>query len=70
MAFSFNSPSADPLEGYDELPISPVFVDDDGDDMEDQFVECNWCSRRATMTSPEGWPICQSCADERAHSAI
>ncbi len=67
--FNFNSPRADPLEGCEEFRVT-VFDDSDDEDFDDTFVECNWCSRRATMTSPEGWPICQSCADERVHSSI
>lgn len=48
---AITSPSADPLEGY---------VDEIGLDR-----ECDWCCRAATMITPEGWPICGTCADER-----
>ena len=54
---TFNSPSADPLEGY--FPIA---------DLGARFValDCDFCDRnKADLSTSEGWPICQDCAEER-----
>ena len=60
---AFNSPEHDPLDGYSAFRES---VFDDVDDYDDEFIECDFCGRRASLTSPEGYPICQDCAEERA----
>ena len=59
--FIFNSPDADPLDGYEAFRATIFGADED----KNQRL-CDWCDEPADMTTPEGWPICQTCAEERA----
>ena len=65
----FNSPLRDPCDsyvGFRERVESDTLSDDCDDEFDDGYVECDFCGgRRATMTSPDGWPICDDCAKER-----
>ena len=46
----FNSPDPHPLDGYCE---------------NDEQADCDFCNEKANLITPEGYPICTACAEER-----
>jgi len=62
----YNSPYAQPLDGYRETPrlIAEAPANDDEDDGPEEPI-CDFCNDYGPLETPEGYPICVSCAEER-----
>ena len=62
----FCSPNALPLDGYREMPPSTAEApaNDDDDDGPAELT-CDFCNDFACLDTPEGYPICVACAEER-----
>lgn len=63
LRYSFNSPFADVLDGYSDM-LGAIA---EGGFEDDEEVRCDFCSHGTQeLLTPEGFPICLDCANDRA----